>query len=348
MKAHWFYYVLKYSGYIGHRLFFGRMEVIGKEKLPTDGTIILAPNHQGAFMDAYLAGIRLQNPIYFLTRADIFKKRTIPILKSMNMMPIYRIRDGIQSLNQNDQVFETCFKLLSEERNLLIFPEANHNADHYLRPLSKGSARLALDARKALDPAQKLYVLPTGLNYFSHRRPLAKFILCYGDPIDLNQYMPLYEEHKQKAYNKFKEDLEVAMKATLILPEKDEHYEQKKAWLFQPKHEHLSFHELKKMGESNHFEERKITERGVLKKGLIGLFSLFNLPPLLGLKKILSGIKDRAFDISIKYLVGSLFHILWWSLLFAVGVIWLSWPAGFLFAGMAIVAAYARQSLIKF
>lgn len=348
MNAHWFYYLVKITGWIGLKIFFGGVKIIGKEKFPKDGAVLLAPNHQGAFMDAVVAGVYTKKPVSFLTRADVFNKWTNPILKSLNMMPIYRIRDGIQSLSQNDAVFDTCFKMLSEEKVILIFPEGNHGKEHYLRPLSKGTARLALDARDQIDPEKKIYIVPVGINYLSHSRPLARLFLNYGDPIALNEYMELYREHKQKGYNKLKQDLSEAMKDTLILPEKDEFYEQKKEWIFQPKHESLSFDELKKMGRGDHFEVVKPRTKNFFTKMLIAFFSIFNLPALLGVKKLLKLVKDPVFKVSLKYLGGGLFHLIWWTIIYTIGALWIGWEAGLLFVATAIICMFARQSLIKF
>ena len=349
MKTHWFYYIVKYVGKLGLSLFFGGVKLYGKDKIPTDGALIFAPNHQGAFMDAVLVGVFTKKPITFLTRSDVFNKWSMPILKSLNMMPIYRIRDGIKSLAQNDAVFEMCYKILSDNyKALLIFPEGNHGIEHYLRPLSKGTARLALDARNELADDKKLYVIPTGINYFSHYRPLSKVHLVFGEPIELEQYMELYEEHKQKAYNRFREDLTVAMKKTLILEEEKEDHEQRRDFVFQPKHEDMHFEALKELAEQPEVGERKPYQIGAFSRFWITFFALFNFVPLMALHKLLSGIKDKVFFISLKYLVGGILHLIWWMVLLAVGWTWLGWEAGLLFVAVAILAMFARQKIIKY
>lgn len=329
-------------------MFFGGVKLYGNEKIPKDGAVFFTPNHQGAFMDAVLIGSFVTRSVSFLTRADVFNKWSRPILNALNMMPIYRIRDGIGSLSQNDAVFETCYDLLSKKRSILIFPEGNHSADHFLRPLSKGTARLALDARDRVDEKTKIYIIPTGINYFSHRFPLSKVHIKFGEPIELSQYMDLYHEHKQKGYNQLKKDLSGAMRKTLILPDKTEDYDQRKKWIFQPKHEILSFDELKEKAANDAPEEVKPRKKNALIKLIVGFLSIFNILPLLGLKKILKGVKDPAFYISIKYLAGAFLHILWWSLIFALGLIFISWQAGLLFATTAIMVSIGRQSLIKY
>lgn len=348
MKAHWFYYFTKYATWLGLRFFFKGLKIHGLKNIPKDGALIYTPNHQGAFMDAMLVGSNVPRPMSFLTRADVFTKLSTPLLKSLNMMPIYRIRDGISSLSQNDAVFETCFQMLSEERSILIFPEGNHGIEYFLRPISKGTSRLALDARERVDKNTKIYIIPTGINYFSHYKPWAKCHLKFGEPIELEKYMELYAEHKQKAYNQLKADLEVAMKKVLILADEKEDYVLRRDWIFQPKHESLSFETLQEMAINGTPEPVKPRTKNILVKALIAILSIFNLPPVLGLKKILSGIKDKVFYVSIKYFAGAFLHILWWSFVYAMGVIWIGWQAGLLFAFTLILLAFARQSLIKY
>lgn len=347
--AHPFYLFVKYVSWVGLRLFFGGISLIDEKNIPKDGAVIFAPNHQGAFMDALVLGVYTKRPVHFLTRADIFKKPwVISILKSLHMMPIYRMRDGVQNLSQNDAVFEACFEILSQGKAILIFPEGNHGYEYYLRPLSKGASRLALDARAALDQDHKLYIVPTGINYFSHRWPLANVKMKFGEAIDTADYTELYNDHKQKAYNKFKIDLSEGMKSTLILAEHDENYESKRDFIFQPKHEDLPFEKLKAMGDGDEFEVRPSKESGWFSKLMVAFLSLFNYPPMLILSRFLRVFKDPVFHISIKYLAGSFFHILWWSMLFALGTILISWGAGLLFVSTAIVIAFMRQGIVKY
>ena len=57
-------------------------------------------------------------------------------------MPIYRIRDGVQQLGKNQEIFEQCFSILNKQKALMIFPEGSHNRKRTIRPLSKGFTRI--------------------------------------------------------------------------------------------------------------------------------------------------------------------------------------------------------------
>jgi 1-acyl-sn-glycerol-3-phosphate acyltransferase len=68
----------------------------------------------------------------------VFKKPLVAkILDSLQMLPVYRIRDGWGNLTNNTAVFERCSKLLKTGECIVIFPEGNHNLKRTVRPLSK-------------------------------------------------------------------------------------------------------------------------------------------------------------------------------------------------------------------
>lgn len=74
-------------------------------QFPKKAAIIFAPNHQNALLDALrYCLLFLKRCIY--TRADIFKKKMVAkILRFLKILPIFRIRDGYESLTYNDAVF---------------------------------------------------------------------------------------------------------------------------------------------------------------------------------------------------------------------------------------------------
>ena len=228
-------------------LFFSGFKVINRKNIPRKGAIIFAPNHQGAFMDAVIVGSFTEKPVSFLTRSDIFKKAAMPFLNALNMRPIYRIRDGYDTIAKNEEVFKGCFEMLAEnKKRLLIFPEGNHDTNFYLRPLQKGTSRIAFGAREFIDEDLKLYIVPCGINYFSHRHP-AKVILNFGKAIDVDDFMPIYKENNLNGHQELKNAVEDGMKSVLILPEKTDDYELRKSFVFQQAHENLTFEELREI-----------------------------------------------------------------------------------------------------
>ena len=48
------------------------------------------------------------------------------------MLPIYRQRDGVDTIKMNQKTFNKCYDILNQNGNIIIFPEGNH---HYKKCL---------------------------------------------------------------------------------------------------------------------------------------------------------------------------------------------------------------------
>lgn len=197
-------------------LFFRKIKVSGKSEVPR-GAVLFTPNHQNAFMDALLVVCSTGRYTHFLARADIFKKAWAKmLLRWINMIPIYRTRDGWQSLNQNQQTFEACAHLLQKGEAVVIFPEGNHGSARRLRPLSKGFTRVAFEALRT-DPNLPLYIVPVGLNYSNPTVARSDVHIVYGAALNVNQFFKMGE---QQGAQKLREVLSGALKAIIThLPE---------------------------------------------------------------------------------------------------------------------------------
>ena len=76
---------------------------------------------------AFLGFFFLQDLFYYLI-TDIFKNKIAnKILRRCYMLPIFRQRDGVNTIEKNEETFIACYKMLNNRENLMIFPEGNHN-----------------------------------------------------------------------------------------------------------------------------------------------------------------------------------------------------------------------------
>ncbi|MDZ7807651.1 MAG: 1-acyl-sn-glycerol-3-phosphate acyltransferase [Gracilimonas sp.] len=122
--------------------------------------------------------------IYFLTRAQAFKPDIVgKFLWSINMMPVYRVRDGFSSIQKNNEIFDKCISYLKNKDTILIFAEANHNLKRRIRPLSKGFTRIAFDAEEKYNWHLDLQIVPVGVNYTRHRKAGNTVQVNYGKAI---------------------------------------------------------------------------------------------------------------------------------------------------------------------
>jgi len=225
-KWSWKYWLLRHYQDFVFRLYF-KTEIVGLEKIPANATLIFAPNHQNALMDA-LGMLSLYSnwqPV-FLARADIFKKPAIiKILTFLKIMPVYRIRDGYENLSLNDEIFLKTMDVLRNKNGLIILPEGNHAGFKRLRQLKKGIARIAFQAEDASDGELNIIIVPVGLEYSNYVRFHSKFLIRIGEPFEIKKYLDLYHQNKALAYNALIAELEHGMKETMINIEDEKNYD---------------------------------------------------------------------------------------------------------------------------
>jgi 1-acyl-sn-glycerol-3-phosphate acyltransferase len=136
-----------------------------KELLKCDGPLLLAVNHPNSFLDAIILCTLFDRPVYSLARGDAFKNKFIAkILFNLKLLPVYRVSEGVENLEENYKTFDQCKAIFKQNGIVLIFSEGLCINEWHLRPLKKGTARLAISSWEDGIP---LKVLPIGINYSS-------------------------------------------------------------------------------------------------------------------------------------------------------------------------------------
>lgn len=177
--------------YIKCGLFFlhKKITVYGEENIPKKGALLFIGNHQNALIDAILIPTTTKRKIHFLARASAFKNKPIrKFLSSLNMIPVYRIRDGIKTIEKNHKVFDQCVELLHQEKAIEIFAEGEHHLKRKVLPFKKGFARI-INSTLQKYPELKIQIIPVGINYDSRLNFPASVSLHYGKPILANDYI---------------------------------------------------------------------------------------------------------------------------------------------------------------
>lgn len=132
------------------------------------GPLLLACNHPNSFLDAIILCTLFRRPVYSLARGDVFKKNwAATLLRSLRILPVYRTSEGAENLGENYKTFEACLSIFRQGGIVLIFSEGLCENEWHLRPLKKGTARLALSAWQQGIP---LRILPVALNYSSFKQ----------------------------------------------------------------------------------------------------------------------------------------------------------------------------------
>ncbi|MFN8247641.1 MAG: 1-acyl-sn-glycerol-3-phosphate acyltransferase [Ferruginibacter sp.] len=192
------------------------LRINNKKLLSHPGPLLIAANHPNSFLDAIIVSTLFKKPVYSLARGDAFTKPFYrKLLMSLNMFPVYRISEGNENLENNYETFESCRKLFKENCIVLIFSEGRCINEWKLRPLKKGTARLALSSWQEGIP---LEIVPLGINYQSFTSFGKNVELNFGNIItekDINA-----EDAFGKKVNDFNEKLRYSLQSLVFTAEK--------------------------------------------------------------------------------------------------------------------------------
>tara|TARA_Y100000768_G_C23956917_1_gene673304 strand:- start:172 stop:1470 length:1299 start_codon:yes stop_codon:yes gene_type:complete len=263
-KYSFFYGYMQFWVSLALRIFFKNIIVHYKEQLPKDKPLIYCGNHQNAFLDAMLIAVVTNTQPYSLVRADIFKKKFAAwLLGTLKMMPVFRIRDGRDSMNNNDEIFQRCYDLLSRGETIIIFPEGNHGEEQRLRPLKKGAARIAFGAELQNDFNLELQIVPIGLNYNHYSKFRSNVIINFGKPISAKDYRESLQKDENEATRSITNELAKRMREEMLDISVGTYYEKASTFIHNL---HPCLHKHPKTLESEYTQSKALADR----------FKLFN------------------------------------------------------------------------
>ena len=166
------------------RIFFPRIEVAGRDRVPSAGPVILAVNHPNGLIDPIFLLCLSPRPVSFLAKAPLFDMPVIGwFVKALGSIPVYRRQDGGFDPSKNRKTFDRARAILSSGGVIAIFPEGASHDDPKLRPLKTGAARIALGASSANRAGNTLMVAPVGIYYTAKGIFRSDALLYFGQPI---------------------------------------------------------------------------------------------------------------------------------------------------------------------
>ena len=177
------------------RSLFSRITSEDQEKIPSDGAVLLAPNHCNTLMDALVVLQDFKDGTLFGARADVFRKPAIgKFLRFIRILPIPRVRDGLQEVLHNRETMDQVIDCLDHGMRYCMFAEGTHRPKHSLLPLKKGIVRTALLANERFEGRKPVYIVPMGLEYEDYYRLQTPLQIRYGDPINVTEYVAAHPE----------------------------------------------------------------------------------------------------------------------------------------------------------
>ena len=222
----WYSFLLPYVNW-HTRQAYSRFEVHGKKRIPKDGSLIFGVNHSNTLMDALVLLSADNIRKVFIARGDIFKNPAIAkILHFLRILPIFRIRNGVAAVRQNDDSLNKAVDVIHDHVDLYLFPEGTHRTKHSLMRMGKGLFHIAVDANKQFGHQSPVYIIPTAIEYGDYFRYRSTAMINFGQPINVTEFFKnTTEENEAVNINQLKDLLsEEISKLFTFIPD-DEDYD---------------------------------------------------------------------------------------------------------------------------
>jgi glycerol-3-phosphate O-acyltransferase / dihydroxyacetone phosphate acyltransferase len=208
-------------------LFYRRVEVIGRERVPAAGPLVVAANHQQGLMDGILLAASMPRRLRPIAKAPLFRYPLIgQFARLAGAIPVHRRQDEGRGPVDNEAMFGAAHRALAEGEALLIFPEGVSQPEPALMPLRTGAARLVLGSGGGSGGGsdgrgRRATLLPVGLMFHEPGTfRVGSAVVLIGEPVPTEDFesMPQGDE----AVRRLTARLEAALRR-LIVEARDRH-----------------------------------------------------------------------------------------------------------------------------
>ena len=135
MKPRWWWVFCQWLGFI-LGLVLWRLRIDGVERLPREGGMLLAANHQ-SYMDPVFVGLRLNQEMHFMARQSLFRNPLFGgLIRLLNAFEVNRDSADLKAVRH-------AIGLLRGGKILLVFPEGTRTRNGKIGELKAGISLLA-------------------------------------------------------------------------------------------------------------------------------------------------------------------------------------------------------------
>lgn len=206
------------------RTFYKKIYITGLDNYPKDKPVIFALNHPTAFIEPCIIATTLPEELHFLVRGDFFNQPLHShLLHGMGCLPIFRMKDGgYENIKNNFSTLNTAYKALSKGEPIIILAEGTCYHEKRLRPLKKGTARLAFGTMMEFGVETDVHIVPVGVNYTYADKFRSEVMIEFNKPIRAADYWEVYQENNARGIKQITTELRKRMSEKIIIIEKKE------------------------------------------------------------------------------------------------------------------------------
>jgi glycerol-3-phosphate O-acyltransferase/dihydroxyacetone phosphate acyltransferase len=202
------------------RTFFRSIEIVGAERVPPRGPLLIVANHHNSLVDPALVVAQMPRAPRFLAKSTLWQMPGLPVLlDAAAAIPVYRRQDEGVDPAKNTETFDACYEALAVGGVVALFPEGiSHDAPR-LAGLKTGAARIALEAGARYAPLG-LHVLPVGLVFDDKGKFRSRALVRVGHAFEPRAEQARYAGDPQGAVRALTERIKAALEGvTLNYPE---------------------------------------------------------------------------------------------------------------------------------
>jgi 1-acyl-sn-glycerol-3-phosphate acyltransferase len=195
------YDILRWIAGIALHWFYRDIRILGAERIPHHGPLLIAVNHQNALVDSLAVGWLVHRRITMTAKATLANNPFIAVVfRLLGVVPLRRTRDestgtaaDTPDRERNQSAFQEILDVLENRGAVLVFPEGKSHNQRELEPLKTGLARLALQARTERR-ITGVNILPIGLLFEDKGTPGTVLGACIGEVIEMDAWIG--EDHR--------------------------------------------------------------------------------------------------------------------------------------------------------
>jgi len=187
------YAVLRSLTGIALQWFYRDIEVMGAERIPRQGPLLVAMNHPNSLIDALVAVHVVPRRLLMTAKATLWENFFLRQLFNRGVvLPLRRASDELHpdarqrfDPARNEGSFQAILDALARQQAVLIFPEGRSHGEPALAALRTGLARIALQARDERG-VRGLAILPVGLTFETKWKARSRIFVHVAEPILLD------------------------------------------------------------------------------------------------------------------------------------------------------------------
>ncbi len=174
-KSWWSVGILNVINNICLNIHFNRVEIVGQENLPTDGSFILISNHFSRWDPPLVQKVLEQRRSIYMASPNEMKGLQGAVILGIGAFPAVASRAA----------YDFILNQFRKKEVLVVFPEGDVYRDGTTHPFKSGVARIALNCRAT---GMDIPIVPMAIRYVENGDDrVAKLVI--GKPVDVTAYV---------------------------------------------------------------------------------------------------------------------------------------------------------------